>query len=467
MDTNLLPSFSNPATWAQAQWGEVRLGDSRRTRRAVAVGTAIAAQSAASLPKQTGTWGNLKAAYRLLNEDTVTHNSLCEPHWQATHVQAELASAPVVLFVQDTSTLDFSTHFALTGAGHTGPNNDGYGFQAHSCLAVIPDDSNPDIIGLAHQSVWSRQGEPKKFTEKRSARYGRRTEADVWAETLEAIGETPIDSTWISVGDRGSDIFSYVRRARILGWKVLLRAYKDRKIMCSDGKTSKMKVYARSLPSQTTKTVTQRGRIGQPKCTVVLQVAWSAVTLLPPGNHPIEKKSRPIPGWCIRCWNEDEKLEWILFTTVPVKQHGALEQISWYEQRWLIEEYYKCLKTGCAIEKRQLMTSGGLLAMFGFLAITAVRLLQLRGLARTTPEMKALAAGVEPLFLKLVAARLKQQPDHLTLAQFWRGVAMLGGFIGRRSDGEPGWQTLWDGWRRLQDMCLGAEWAMQEGSRCG
>jgi len=462
MNTNILPVFTDHNLWAEAQWCEVQLGDSRRSRRAVILGAAVAAQSAASLPKQTGSWSQLKAAYRLLNQDQVTHQKISQSHWQTARVQAEISSSEVVLFIQDTSTLDFATHFALTGAGHTGPRDQGQGFQLHSCLAVIPDGKNPDVIGLANQIVWSRQGTPKKFTEKRSARYHRRTEADIWAETLEAIGEAPDSPTWISVGDRGSDIFSYVRRARKMAWQTLLRVYKDRQVRRPDGQKDRMKHYARSLPAQVQKTIVRRTRTGQEQRQITLWISWSGVVWLPPSQHPAEKDSPPVSGWCIRCWNEDEDLEWILFTTVPLDQHDAQEQVSWYEQRWLIEEYHKCLKSGCAIEKRQLMTASGLLAMLGFLAITAVRLLQLRGLARTAPEMNAWQAGIEPLLLKLVAARLHQKQTEMTLKQFWRGVAMAGGFLGRTGDGEPGWQTLWDGWRRLQDMCWGAEWAMAE-----
>lgn len=460
MHTHFVPSFADPATWAQEQWGQTELKDVRRTRRAIKLGAAIASASAASLPKQTGNWSSLKAAYRLLNEEDVTHEALSLPHWQSTRVQAELVPEPVVLFVQDTSELDFTTHFALEGAGFTG-NGQGYGFELHSCLAIVPDANNPSVLGLANQMVWARHHEPRRGREKRTARYHRRTEGEVWAETLESIGEAPEETLWVSVGDRGSDIFSYVRRAKALHYGVLLRVQKERRIVQEDGNGGKMKAYARSLPIQATKTIVRRTRTGQEKRNVVLQISWSPVTLLPPSNDLREKKSAPITGWCIRCWNDEEKMEWILFTTVPLDSHDALEQVSWYEHRWLIEEYHKCLKTGCAIEKRQLMTSEGLLALLAFLAITAVRLLQLRGLARTNPEQLALEAGIEPLFLELVAARLKREETELTLAEFWKGVAMLGGFIGRRSDGEPGWQTLWDGWRRLQDISWGAEWALK------
>ncbi|HJX17324.1 MAG TPA: IS4 family transposase, partial [Acidiferrobacterales bacterium] len=39
-----------------------------------------------------------------------------------------------------------------------------------------------------------------------------------------------------------------------------------------------------------------------------------------------------------------------------------------------------------------------------------------------------------------------------TLREAIRRVASLGGFLGRKSDGEPGTQTLWIGLQRLDDI---------------
>src|SRR3712207_194620 len=92
--------------------------------------------------------------------------------------------------------------------------------------------------------------------------------------------------------------------------------------------------------------------------TANLNVVWiyklqgRALTIQPPATGS-ERKQQPIDGWCIRVWEESSgDLEWILFTSVPVTDdNSALIQIDWYTCRWLIEEYHKCLKTGCAIEK--------------------------------------------------------------------------------------------------------------------
>ena len=134
----------------------------------------------------------------------------------------------------------------------------------------------------------------------------------------------------------------------------------------------------------------------------------------------------------------------------------ALEKIDWYSNRWLIEEYHKCLKTGCAIEKRQLRTKEGLLAMLGFLGIVATRLLELKFIARRDPNNLA-KNHIPPIDLQIICSHFRLQKDHITLQQYWHKVAALGGFIGRKSDGDAGWQTLWKGSLRLFDMISGAE----------
>jgi hypothetical protein len=461
----VLSSFPDPTRWAEQQWSTATLGDARRTRRAVQLGAALATCPEANLPQQTGSWGKLKSAYRLLNEPDVSHAALSEPHWQATRQQA--GQADIVLFVQDTSDLDFTAHRQTKGLGWTG-NTGGRGFLLHSCLAVQPT-AVPEILGLAAQQVWTRH-EVKKGSETRAARFKRRKESDVWAEVVEAIGPAAPDQYWVSVSDRASDIFSFVRRARAQGWHCLWRVGQNRVVLAGSGSKTKLLLdWARRLPAQTETSIDLRGRAEQPPRTVRLQVAWSEVTLCPPCNGQ-ERQQAPVSGWCVRCWEASKRknaLEWILFTTVSVTDAAsAWERIEWYRLRWVVEEYHKALKTGCAIEQRQLQSAQGLLALLGFLALVAVRLLQLRTVARTAPETPANQA-VEPELVATVVRFRGGWADRMTAGQFWRAVAGLGGFLGRKGDGDPGWQTLWRGWLRLQDLCWGLRQIAVPGDKCG
>jgi Transposase Tn5 dimerisation domain len=158
-----------------------------------------------------------------------------------------------------------------------------------------------------------------------------------------------------------------------------------------------------------------------------------------------------VAGWCLRCWEPGKRknaLEWVLFTTVPVTDAAsARERIEWYRLRWVVEEYHKALKTGCTREQRQLHSAQGLRALLGFLAIVAVRLLQLRTIARTAPDTPATQV-VEPEFVETMVRFRGGSADRMTAGQFWRAVAGWGGFLGRKGDGDPGWQTLWRAWQR-------------------
>ncbi len=142
--------------WVREQWENSNLGDIRRNRRTIKLARNILDKPNKSLPGQTENWGDLKAAYRLLNCSDITHESLQEVHWQNTYNKAFNERKPI-LFIQDSSELDFSLHYkSVKDLGPIG-NHNAYtrGIMIHSCLAVI-SDVVPRILGLAHQHAWTR-----------------------------------------------------------------------------------------------------------------------------------------------------------------------------------------------------------------------------------------------------------------------------------------------------------------------
>jgi hypothetical protein len=153
-----------------------------------------------------------------------------------------------------------------------------------------------------------------------------------------------------------------------------------------------------------------------------------------------------------------EPLHWILLTSLAC---GSLTEarriVGRYSARWHIEEYHKALKSGTGVEDSQLEKAYRLETLIAVLALVAVRLLNTKLLARACPH-QALApeqVGVEAL--KILEARVGKPQEGWTQGSFLTAVARLGGFIGRKSDGEPGWQTIWRGWQRLMWMSQGLE----------
>jgi hypothetical protein len=276
-------TFSNLDEWARAQWAAAPLGDRRRTARAVRVGAALAAHPDASLPTQTQTWADLKAAYRLLNAPDVTHAALSTPHW--TQTRAAASGPEPVLFIQDTTEVDYTAHPHTRGVGHIGDGR-GRGFELHSCLAVRPAEPTPTVLGLAYQQPWTRQ-EVHHGHETRSQRWARARESAVWAQVLGTIGRPPAGATWISVSDSASDVFGFLREATGLGWHCLLRLCQDRAVRQADGTPARLSRWVRTLPAQAEQTLELRGRDGVPKRTVVLQLACSS---LPPCPSPTRRR---------------------------------------------------------------------------------------------------------------------------------------------------------------------------------
>ena len=138
----------------------------------------------------------------------------------------------------------------------------------------------------------------------------------------------------------------------------------------------------------------------------------------------------------------------MLWTSLPAGSfEAAWEVLDYYERRWLIEEFHKALKTGCRLEQRQYAAAHRLEAVAGLTSVLAVRLVQLKTLARAQPDLPA--EQVVPRQWLLMLRALRQRPQIQTLRDFFHHLAGLGGFLLRRRDGDPGWLTLWRGLDKL------------------
>ena len=143
----------------------------------------------------------------------------------------------------------------------------------------------------------------------------------------------------------------------------------------------------------------------------------------------------------------------------------AQEVIQIYQHRWLIEEWHKCLKTGCRVTSRQLQTRERLEPLIALFSIQAVRLLSLKHLSREQPDAPA-RDHVPEVHLEVLSRHLRRPPAQWTIGVFVREVAGLGGFLKRKHEGHPGWQTIWDGWQQLIRLVEGYQLA-QPPPKCG
>jgi hypothetical protein len=445
--------------WAAHHFGGVELNDPRRTRRLVQSAAALAAQPEKSFP-QIFDWNELRGFYRLCDQDTATLSAVQQPHWE--HTRRAMAHVPLVLNVHDTTELDYTTHAALQGGGPIGDGR-GTGFLQHNSLAVVP--APRQVLGLSAQQWCVRV--PAPADETASQRKRRARESDLWRRGITAVGTPPPGCCWVDVTDRAGDDYETIRAARAVHHDFLIRLNQNRTVFLAADRSRRahVKDFARALPAQGSEAVDIRGRGGRPPRTAQVQLAGAPVWIPAPAGTPRRAAQPLIAAWVIRIWEPQPPagiapLEWLLYCSLPSDTLAQLrERRDWYCCRWLVELYHDIEKNGCREEDRRFETAERLEACVAILAVVAVRVLQLRLALEVQPqapaEQVATAAEIAVVRRWQKRARQKAAPHGLTVRQFVQAVARLGGFLGRKGDGDPGVRALWRGYQRLQDMVAG------------
>lgn len=452
--------MENASEWAQRQFGGIILGDKRRNQRVVKMAEGMAREPLGLLPQQMGSWGAQKGAYRLLDNASVSHAGLSKPHWRNTREESGRSGA-VVLMLQDFTDLNYVGHSSTEGLGEISKGVMG-GLWVHNTLAVLPQSRH--VIGLAYQQVWAREARQSPEKEKKAHRRKRFNRQSLrWGQAVVAIGKPPEQVKWVHVADRESDMFELFETILKTGADFCNRIVQERRLA---NWTVEQPTYllknVRNLPEMGKHILDIPASPKHIARQVQLAVSWQSIIIRKPRNTPGEEKY--VTAWVVRTWEKNpppdiEPIEWLLITSVPVQSlPDALERIEWYTCRWVIEEYHRCLKTGCQIEKSQLRHAERIQRLLAFLSILAVRLLQLRDLSRYTPHLMAIE-HIDPILVQIIALRSKKKPNDLSLSSFWFEIAKLGGFPARKSDGDPGWLRLWRGWLQLLDIAEGVRLA--------
>jgi hypothetical protein len=432
----------------------VDLGDQRRTERLITSAATIAAHPEKPF-NQVFNWNDLRAFYRLCHQETATLPTIQEPHWRQTRL--EMANHPLVLILHDTSELSFTAHTALEGVGPVG-TGEGRGFLQHNSLAVVPEPKQ--VLGLSYQQLHIRQEAPKK--EHTSKRKRRDRESQLWLRGIEASGRPPQGRTWVDVGDRGADIYEAMVAARAQGHEFLFRLTQNRDVWLTPqpGAFTKLRDYARTLPSQGRDLVDIPGRGGRAARQSEVELAAAPVWIPAPSGTRQRFKQPVVAAWVVRIWEANppagvEGLEWILLTSVPTPTLEELrERRNWYACRWMIEVFHDIEKNGCSEEDRRFETAPRMEACLAILSVVAVRIFQLRTALKSQPNEPAEQVASQEE-IQVLRRFVNHKSGTFTVRDFVRGVASLGGFLGRKGDGDPGVKTLWRGYQRLQDLLLG------------
>lgn len=451
--------------WAQAEWGTVDLGDRRLTQRLVAYGRARFTRPTANLPQACGSHAALKAAYRLLQHPSASLQKFLSGHRETTLARA--ASESVVLAIQDTTSLNYSTHHATEGLGPIGSTGAEatLGLEVHS-LMVANLAGTP--LGLLDIQAWARDPQEYGRSASRSKLPTKDKESQKWLNgyaAADAAAKRLERTKVVVVGDREADIYDLFRAAAAGSAQLLVRATHPRRILTPEGdieghlwdcvrKEAVVAVLEVKVPR----------REKRPPRIAHVEIRYREVEICKPKKRG--GKSGSVRVFAVAAIEasdtaragEPEPIEWLLLTTVPVTTAAeAEERVRWYVLRWLIEVFHRTLKSGCGVENRQAKREATLEAALAVDAVVAWRVMWLVHLGRETPDMPCSVFFEEEEWqaLHCFAKRTKTPPaEPPRLQDAVRMVASLGGFIGRKSDGEPGTETIWKGLERLFDFTI-------------
>jgi len=451
---------TQPVSFGMRNFGQVNLGDQRRTQRLVRTVDCLCRHPGGTLPDKLNHPADLRAFYRLMNRPEATHSVLIASHARYTRTQIAACGAPVVLQLHDATELDYTPKETLRD--HLGQIGEGShrGYICHNSLAVRADTGA--VLGLAGQILHRRADVPEHETVKQ-LRQRQDRESRLWVEGAKACGAAPPGVLCVDVSDSLSDTFEYMAYEVTHGRHFVLRARVNRRLQEPVAGQTYLFAAVREQASCGRRTLQVQASPGRRARTTTVHLAFTPVRLALPRKKHGEYGKAALHLWAIRVWEPDsppgeEPLEWILLTNVAVEQASqAHERVDWYERRPIIEEYHKGMKTGCRIEAMQFEKIERLEPAIAVLSVVATTLLQLRDAARAPDADRRLATEVvDETYVEVLAhhygKRLGSAP---TVLQFYLHVARLGGHQNRKVDGLPGWLTLWRGWMKLQAMVDG------------
>ncbi len=444
-----------PQDWAEQEFGACALPDARLQARLLTIARDFYARPSANVAHACSSRAKTKAAYRFFDHDQTTMDTLLQPHYRATETRARAET--IVLAVQDTTSLNYTAHAATAGIGPIGSTEDGpQGLHLHSTLAF---NAAGTPLGLLNVQCWAR--DPNQFgkKEKRHQLPIEEKESIKWLKSYRAAAALQArcgGATVVSVGDREADLYELFQAAAATpkGAKLLVRAKHDRALKDEQHRLWQTIQSRPAAGIQVLQVPRQGNRMARD---AHLAIRYAAVSLEAPTGQP----GAAIPVWAVLAQEQDappgvKPLEWMLLTTVPVATlDEAIERLTWYARRWGIEVWHRTLKSGCRIEQRQLGDSDRIEACLAIDCVVAWRIYYLTKLGREVPQAPCTVYFDEAQWKGLLVFTTENHvaPERPpSLREAMRRVAGLGGFLGRKCDGEPGTQSLWIGLQRLDDI---------------
>jgi Transposase DNA-binding/Transposase DDE domain len=452
-----------------------RLGDQRLDERRDRVLAVLEQQPDRGFPDACGNAAEVEAFYRFVRNPRVSLEAVVAPHVAATH--ARCAAIGEVLVLHDTTDMVFAGEAPRPGLTRLGPGR--HGFWVHAALAASADGLRVPL-GVVALKPFVRPTRPRARARKDDrARFADpEKESRCWGEGIAAVrAQCAATTTPIHVMDRAADSYELFATCLAHHDRFVIRLTHDRRVVGTDGTPDRLATTGTRVAVHCEREVrltprrdgkrTLSARTVHPAREArqaTLQITAQRVDLVRPkhvpATHPATLAVHIVHVAEVHAPPGMDPVEWRLVTDEPIATAAdVLRIVDWYRTRWLIEEFFKALKTGCAFEKRQLESLQTLVVALALFAPIAWRLLVLRHLARERPTTRAgvalTARQLQVLQATSAGAPLSAAP---TVAAALQAIARLGGHL--RQNGPPGWLVLARGWQKL--CTLEAGWAAAE-----
>ena len=442
--------------WVDEEMKRLELGDERLEKRACKIISDFSHNPTASIPEFCGDRAATQAAYNFFSHKQLNGRAILEAQRQATLERIKQGGYQLILALQDTTEFNYTHHAATAGLGPL--DHPTYqGFFSHTTLAVSPAGLP---LGLLAQESWVRtEGQPEQ-QQAQAYRPIEQKESYKWFKGLDqSTAQFPPGVAVLSISDRESDIFEYFVHPRPPQVDLLVRVWRDRQLV---DEVTPLWATVQASPVRGLVEIDVKPtpkRLGR---TATCQVYYKKVKLKPPAKRPgLPPDLKPVSLWAVliremKPPSGEKPIEWLLLTTWQITSFDqACQLIQYYTRRWIIERFHFVLKSGCALEQRQLKQEFRLERFLLLANVVAWRLLWLTYLGRVNPDLPCTVALQDYEWQALYSfihktAVVPSQPPTLQQALGW--IAQLGGFLGRTSDGPPGVKVLWRGWRRLFDI---------------
>jgi hypothetical protein len=442
--------------WAEIEFSKITISDERIVKRLIKTTDLLSQHPHCSIPEACNGWADTKATYRLFDNNKVTAEAILMSHKLQTIER--MKKYDKILCVQDTTSLDFSKHPATEGLGLYSDSEFAKGLLVHSTMAVTTEGVP---LGVLSQQVWTRDPQNRGKRHKRTSLSTEEKESGKWLSGLDnSLSDIPSDIKTITICDREADIYDFFNKALSQGNDFLVRVRENRRIL-EEHETLIPEVESQPSAGEILVSIPRDTKNNRRPREAKLSVKYCSVTIRPPKNRVGSSKLPNLKLYSILVEEIDppEKVTpiyWLLLTSIPILSlDDAIEKVKWYRHRWKIERFHLTLKSGCKVEELQLETKDRLQTALAIYSIIAWKILWLKYESEIDSEAPCdiVLKNYEWQALYCMAHKTPTPPkEPPTLKAAILMIAKLGGFLGRKGDGEPGVTVIWRGMSRLNDI---------------